>query len=143
MDRIGRVAGAVLLATSLAGCSRSSAADQRASICLDLRHLVATMRVAFVPPPRATVGDVRNALGKLETTWAHIAQADSIPANQRTEISDAREAYLDAIADVGDDDPVSSVTARTAAVAARLRADVAAVWRILGCPGMPPGPSPG
>jgi hypothetical protein len=134
------VAGAVLLAAALVGCSRSSVADQRASICPDLENLVATMRAAFAPPPDATVGDVRSALEKLESTWGQIGQADAIPADQRDEISKARLAYLKAIANVGDDDPASSVTVQTAGVASRLARDVASVWRVLGCPGQPPGP---
>ncbi|MGE5226996.1 MAG: hypothetical protein ACM3OO_08985 [Planctomycetaceae bacterium] len=140
MHRTWRAVGLVLLATALAGCSGSSAAEQRASICPDLSNLAATMRVAFSPPSDATVGDVRSALGKLESTWGHIGQANVIPADQRTEISQARLDYLKAIANVGDDDPASSVRTRTAGLASRLASDTAAVWRALGCPGRPPGP---
>jgi hypothetical protein len=139
VDRTWRAVGAVLLAATLAGCSHTSTAEQRASICPDLANLAGTMRVAFSPPADATVGDVRNALEKLESTWGHIAQASAIASDQRTEISQARLDYLKAVANVGDDDPVSSVASRTAGPASRLAADTAAVWRLLGCPGRPPG----
>ena len=140
MDRTWRRIGALLLATALVGCSRSSAAEQRASICPDLANLSATMRVAFRPPADATVGEVRSALGKLESTWGKISQASAISSDQRDAISQARLDYLTAIANVGDDDPASSITSRTAGLASRLAADTAAVWRVLGCAGRPPGP---
>jgi hypothetical protein len=137
MSRTVAVFALVLTATS---CTASSAADQRVTLCEDLAHLGPTIEVVVSPPPGVTVGDVRSALGKLESTFGEISRTDLIPEATRTELSEARLDYLDALSSTGDDDPIDGVRGMISAPARRLARDLGALETSLRCAALSASP---
>jgi hypothetical protein len=123
----------------LPACGPSSA-SARAELCRDLTNLEATVAYLAAPPPDATVGDVRGALEKTESTWEAVRDDADVPDAEDDAMQDPREDYDDAIGDFGDDDLFAMHAAETAGIARRLAGAYAVVRGRLGCP---PSPSAG
>jgi hypothetical protein len=129
---------AVLLVMPACGPSPASA---RTELCEDLTHLQATVAFLAAPPPDATVGDVRGALEKIDSTWQAVHDDPDVPDAEDDALLDARDAYQDQIHGVGDDDLFAPHVAATAGVARGLVDAYGAVRARLGCAASP-SPSP-
>ncbi len=121
----------VLVALGACGGSSSSAA---AALCQDLTNLQSTVALLAEPPPDATVGDVRGALEKLDSTWDALHDDAAIPDDEDAALTDARDEYGDAIEDFGDDDAFAPHVAATAGVAERLQRSYEEAKSRLACP---------
>jgi hypothetical protein len=125
---------AIVVALLLPACGPSSA-SARADLCLDLTHLQATVDFLAAPPTDATVGDVRGALEKLDSTWQAVHDDPDVPDAEDDALLDAREAYQDEIHGVGDDDLFAPSVASTAGIARGLSDAYGAVRSRLACDG--------
>jgi hypothetical protein len=121
----------------LAACTRDSA-SAKAELCSDLTNLQATVTFLAAPPPEATVGDVRGALEKIDSTWQAVHDDSDVPDAEDDALLDARKAYQDEIEKVGDDDLFAPHVAATAGIAEALARAYDAVLVRLACPGVPP-----
>jgi hypothetical protein len=129
MPRPWCVIAAALL---LVACGPSSA-SARAELCQDLINLDATVMYLAAPPPDATVGDVRGALEKIDSTWQAVHDDPDVPDAEDAALLDARDAYEDEIHDVGDDDPFATQLSSTRGIAGALADAYEAVRARLAC----------
>lgn len=123
----------VLVLVGVAACGGSSSSAALA-ICQDLTNLQSTVALLASPPPDATVGDIRGALEKVDSTWEALHDDPAIPDDQDAELQDAKDEYGDAIHDFGDDDAFAPHAATTAGVAQRLDRSYEAAKSRLACP---------
>ena len=130
MPRTGCLLAAALV---LVACGRSSS-SARADLCQDLTNLQATVAYLAAPPPDATVGDVRGALDKIDSTWQAVHDDGDVPDGEDDALLDARDAYQDAIETVGDDDLFVPHVPETAGFAQGLERAYEAVRMTLACP---------
>jgi hypothetical protein len=128
---------ALLVVVLLVACGRSPA-SARAELCSDLTNLQATVTYLAAPPPDATVGDVRGALDKIDSTWQAVHDDPDVPDAEDDALMDARDSYVDAIEKVGDDDLFAPRVAETQGVAQGLAQAYIAARASLACP----SPSP-
>jgi hypothetical protein len=127
----------LVAAVALAACGQSSA-SARVELCQDLTNLQATVAYLVAPLPGATVGDVRGALDKIDSTLEAVHDDADVPDIEDDALLDARTAYRDAIEHTGDDDPFTSHVAETAGVAQGLGRAYDAVVARLACSAPPP-----
>ena len=130
MRRTALVATASAL---LVACSGSSSAAT-AALCQDLTNLQSTVAFLAAPPETATVGDVRGALDKLDSTWQAVQDRADVPADESDALVAGQEDYRDAIQEVGDDDPFAPYIPATVGVAQGLERSYEAVRVRLVCP---------
>ncbi len=129
----------VLVLVLVPGCGPSSA-SAHAELCEDLGHLQATVAFLAAPPPEATVGDVRGALEKIDSTWQAVHDDADVPDAEDDALLDARDAYQDEIHGIGDDDLFAPHVAETSGIARGLADAYAAVRARLACAtSTPPG----
>lgn len=123
----------LVAALVLAGCAQDSA-SAKVELCSDLTNLQATVTFLAAPPPDATVGDVRGALDKIDSTWQAVHDDSDVPDAEDDALLDARDAYQDEIEKVGDDDLFAPHVAATAGIAQALARAYDAVRVRLACP---------
>jgi len=114
-------------------CGRSSAATN-APLCQDLANLQATVVFLSMPPTTATVGEVRGALDKLDSTWAAVHDDEAVPDVEDDALLGAQEDYRDALEGIGDNDSFAPYVATTAGTAQGLERSFEAVRVRLVCP---------
>ena len=134
-----RTAPLLVVVALLAACGPSSA-SARAELCSDLTNLQATVTYLAAPPPDATVGDVRGALDKIDSTWQAVHDDPDVPDAEDDALLDARDSYVDAIEKVGDDDLFAPRVAETQGVAQGLAQAYDAARASLACASSPPAP---
>lgn len=117
----------------LAPACGTSSASARAELCSDLANLQPTVDLLAAPPADATVGDVRGALEKIDTTLQAVHDDPDVPDAQDDALLDAKDDYDDAIHGVGDDDAFAPHAAATAGIARALADAYAAARASLGC----------
>lgn len=127
-----RTAWLLAAAVLLPGCGPSSA-SARVELCSDLTNLQATVTYLASPPPDATVGDVRGALDKIDSTWQAVHDDPDVPDTEDDALLEARDSYVDAIEKVGDDDLFAPHVAATQGVAQGLAQSYDAVRARLTC----------
>ncbi len=132
-----RTAWLLAAAVLLVACGPSSA-SARAELCSDLTNLQATVAYLAAPPPDATVGDVRGALDKIDSTWQAVHDDPDVPDAEDDALLDARDSYVDAIEKVGDDDLFAPRVAETQGAAQGLAQAYDAARASLACPSSPP-----
>jgi len=124
----------ILVLVGLGACGGSSS-SATAALCQDLTNLQSTVALLADPPSDATVGDVRGALEKLDSTWDALHDDNAtIPDDEDAALTDAKDEYGDAIEDFGDDDAFAPHAAATAGVAARLQQSYEDAKSSLACP---------
>jgi hypothetical protein len=124
----------VLVAVVLwTGCGPSSSAAH-ADLCQDLTNLQATVAFLAAPPGDATVGDVRGALDKIDSTLQAVHDDEDVPDVEDDALLDAQKAYREAIEGIGDDDAFAPHAAATAGTAQALARTYGAVRVRLVCP---------
>ena len=96
-------------------------------------NLQPTVDLLAAPPADATVGDVRGALEKIDSTLQTVHDDADVPDAEDDALLDAKDAYDDAIHSVGDDDAFAPHAAATAGIAHALADAYAAVGATLGC----------
>ena len=121
---------AVLLVTA---CSRSSSAAN-AGLCQDLTNLRDTVAFLTAPPTSTTVGEVRGALDKLDSTWQAVHDHPDVPDDEDDALLAAQQDYRDVIEGVGDDDPFAPYVAATSGIGQGLERSYEAVRVRLVCP---------
>jgi hypothetical protein len=129
---MSRTAWLLAAAVLWSACGRSPTAA-RAELCQDLTNLQATVAFLAAPTEGATVGDVRGALDKIDSTLEAVHDDDAVPDVEDDALLDAREAYRDAIEDIGDDDAFAPHAAATAGIAQGLARSYEAVRVRLVC----------
>jgi hypothetical protein len=128
---------ALVVAVLLPACGPSSA-SAKADLCSDLNNLQATVAFLAAPPADATVGEVRGALDKIDSTWNTVHDDVDVPDAEDDAMIDARDAYADAIEKVGDDDLFAPHVAATHGTAQGLAQAYDAVRVELACASVPP-----
>lgn len=131
-----RTAWVLVVVLVLVGCGRSSS-SARAELCQDLTNLQATVAYLAAPPADATVGDVRGALDKIDSTWQAVHDDVDVPDAEDDALVEARKAYQDVIDNVGDDDLFAPHLAETAGIAQGLARAYEAVRARLACTSSP------
>ena len=128
-----RCAAAAVVATVLLlpACGPSSASASE-ELCADLTNLQATVDL-LAAPGDATVGDVRGALEKIDSTLQAVHDDRAVPDAEDDALLDAKEAYDDAIDDIGDDDAFAPHVTETAGIAHALADAYADVLASLAC----------
>jgi hypothetical protein len=131
MRRIGPwlLAAAVLWV----GCGGSSSAATQA-LCQDLTNLAPTVAFLAAPPSDATVGEVRGALDKLDSTWQAVHDRADVPDDEDDALLAGQEDYRDVLEGVGDDDSFAPYLPATAGIAQGLAHSYEAVRVRLVCP---------
>ena len=132
-----RPAWLFVAALVLAACARDGA-SAKVELCSDLTNLRATVAFLETPPANATVGDVRGALDKIDSTWQAVHDDADVPDAEDDALLDARDAYQDEIEKVGDDDLFAPHVAATAGVAQALARAYDAVRVQLACASVMP-----
>ena len=120
-------------AVVLVACGGSSSAAT-AALCQDLTNLQATVAFLAAPPPTATVGDIRGALDKLDSTFQAVHDRPDVPDDEDDALIAGQQDYRDAIEGVGDDDAFAPYVAATAGVARGLEHSYEVVRARLFCP---------
>ena len=120
----------VVAALLLPACGSASAGEE---LCADLGNLQPTVDYLAAPPADATVGDVRGALEKIDSTLQAVHDDPDVPDAQDDALLDAKDAYDDAIHGVGDDDAFGPWIGQTAGVARALHDAYAVVRATLVC----------
>jgi hypothetical protein len=107
MLRLGRSLAVLVIVGPIGACGATSPMEQRADLCRDLGHLDTTIAAVLAPAPDATVGDLRGDLGKLESTVSRVEEGDVVAQQLGAELVAARQAYLDALEGVSDEEQVT------------------------------------
>ena len=131
------VAVPVAVALSV-GCIGSSAEETARDLCGDLANLDETITLLTAPTAEASVGDVRGAYEKVAPVLERIAAAPQVSEELETTLIALQEAFRDAFAGVGDDEPATVVVAPLAAPREGLRITLSDASVALGC--APPDP---
>jgi hypothetical protein len=109
----GRVALTLLLAIVLAvvagSCARSAPQDEIAAICEDFAHLSDTVDLVATPPAGATVGEVRGATEKLDSTIHELERSGAVDDADADAMRAAQEHVLEALEGIGDDELVADL----------------------------------
>jgi hypothetical protein len=130
---IARTASLVIAATvAFSTCGHHTSADH-AQLCQDLTNLQATVAFLAAPGPEATVGDVRGALDKLDSTWQTVHDDPDVPDDEDDALLNSQDVYRDLIEGIGDDDVFAPHIAETAGVAQALMRSYQAVRVRLVC----------
>jgi hypothetical protein len=130
---MSRALALVVIAVLCTACGPPSA-EAKAALCQDLTNLAATVAYLASPPTDATVGDVRGALDKVDSTWQAVHDDGDVPDNEDAALLDAQQAYRDAIEGLGDDDAFAPHVVDTAPIAQGLAHAYDAVRVRLACP---------
>ena len=101
---------------AMGACTRSSAAASGA-LCQDLTNLQSTVAYLGMPPRDATVGDVRGALDKIDSTLQALHDDPAVPDDEDKVLLGAQQDYRDAIEGVGDDDAFGPYVPQTTGIA--------------------------
>jgi hypothetical protein len=129
------------VAVAIAPACGPSSASARQELCSDVSNLQPTVDLLATPPADATVGDVRGALEKIDSTLQAIHDETDVPDAQDDALLDAKDAYDDAIQDFGDDDAFAPHAAAAAGIASGLADAYAAARASLACQTDPPDPA--
>ena len=104
-----------------------------AALCQDLRNLQSTVAFLAAPPPTATVGEIRGALDKLDSTWQTVHDRADVPDDEDDALLAGQQDYRDAIEGVGDDDAFAPYVPATTGIAQGLEHGYEAVRLRLAC----------
>ena len=113
---------------------RSGKPNATQALCQDLTNLAPTVAFLAAPPATATVGEVRGALDKLDSTWQAVHDRADVPDDEDDALLAGQQDYRDVLEGVGDDDSFAPYLPATAGIAQGLAHSYEAVRVRLVCP---------